>query len=564
MAAGLAAIPTLAPLAEPVSWASALASGAASALGFSKPSDEGPVMRTNNAISLAHMMNVDGYDGSVKLALLSSAKVQTPSTVLGTSEDDMSFRRLFKIFTFVDSFTWDPTMAAGTVLENFDLCPLSFDTTILDTSVTYTVAPPFVALSNMFKYWRGSVRFKLKCVKTKFHSGRLSLVFFPGLLTADSPSISDAAWAHRLIWDVSSTNEIEFSCPYTFNTDYLQRTVAYGLFQIYVDTPMVVPSGVYAGATILVEMCMDDDAELAIPIPQTMTAIVPSTVTPTTMVRHDVDYKKKEPITFSPIKQQMADGIRPQAGSKEVDLGGAKTTGSKVDIAAMCIGEKIESLRSLIKRFYRVRVTLGAGTNYVFRHFATVPANSTGAAIQLTDLGLDLYSLVGMMYAYAYGSVRMKCFTGSTSPNNTNYYLTNVGTTATTATFVAGTYTLYFTGSFFGDPTMTHPGELECPAYHKMPLRLVRPSYTGHLEPIDFYSVSMFLRQQSTLNTNTATQFYWRACGDDGGFSYFLGMPPYVLETSLPMEDPGAPERDLSFPRALPPLRGAELRIGAN
>lgn len=540
VATSLSAIPALTPFTEPVSWVASLASGVAGALGFSKPSDEGGIIRTNNVVTAAHMMNVDGYDGSVKLALLSSAKIQASPAVLGTSEDDMSFRKLASVYAYVDNFSWTPTDAEGDSLEEFDLCPASFDTTLVDTAVNYLVSPPFGGISQMFKYWRGSIRFRLKAVKTKWHTGRLAICFFPGLIATDNPTIDDASWAHRQIWDISGSNEIEFSCPITYNTPYLQRTVPYGLFKIFIDTPMVVPSGVYAGASILVEACMDHDAEFAIPVPNVVTPIIPSTVTPTTLAIDPIKARRKPELERKdkfPIYQQMSDGITPSVSPMKIEIGGAKVSAPDTEAALRCIGEKVEGFRSLSKRFNRVRKTLAVGMNLCIRQFAISPANSTGAAVQLTDLGLDLYTLLGMMYAYSYGGVRFKTLASAGGANNsTYYYLTNNGTTDPTATYVAGTYTLYFTGIHYTNPVLAF-GEVECPAYHKLPLRLNRPSYTSNLEPIDFYSPTMWLRVQSTSNT-TSTEMYFRACADDGGFSYFLGFPPYILETSLPSEDP--------------------------
>ena len=44
---------------------------------------------------------------------------------------------------------------------------------------------PAAYCASMFAYWRGSVDFVFKFVKTDFHSGRLMFVFNPGGSVAD-------------------------------------------------------------------------------------------------------------------------------------------------------------------------------------------------------------------------------------------------------------------------------------------------------------------------------------------------------------------------------------------
>jgi hypothetical protein len=177
-------------------------------------------------------------------------------------------------------------------------------------------------LADLFRFWRGNFRVRLKFVKSKLHLARLMIVFFPGKLT--NATIAQAEYAHREIVDLAAVDELVYELPFTSKFPYLSTRStdgfgSYGSFQIIVLNPLQAPPAVANNVNIIVETAMGEGCEFFHPLP--ITDRVP---------------------------------VIPQAGDskglvKVSTLSDAKLTGQQEETSQLCVGEKLLSLRQLVK-----------------------------------------------------------------------------------------------------------------------------------------------------------------------------------------------------------------------
>jgi hypothetical protein len=87
-------------------------------------------------------------------------------------------------------------------------------------------------IGNMFKFWKGSVTYKVQVVCSKMHSGRLKLQFDPwvanGVYNVIHTNTTELNARFTSILDLSVTHEMEFTIDYVSDKPYLFTKVAPG------------------------------------------------------------------------------------------------------------------------------------------------------------------------------------------------------------------------------------------------------------------------------------------------------------------------------------------------
>jgi hypothetical protein len=119
---------------------------------------------------------------------------------------------------------------AGTVLENFQLAPMSMIHANYMGAITPTVAynpMPLSYVARMFLLWRGSFKFTISFIKSSFHNGRIKISYVPY-----SSSVAPVAMTLRqshdtegIVVDLSTQSEVSFIVPYQQCTDWLYNSV---------------------------------------------------------------------------------------------------------------------------------------------------------------------------------------------------------------------------------------------------------------------------------------------------------------------------------------------------
>lgn len=319
----LSRIPLISSFTKPVSWVSSIVADAAHVWGWSRPKNLSPETRiiTNPYLSLT---TVDNAVVVAPLSLGCNNEIQPIVGFGGSVYDELAIDYLKTRFAWTGTITWATSDVADANIFNYDVSPKNHFVDYTDYTVNVRSVAPIAALANMFRYYRGGQVLRLKFVKTDFHSGRLLIAYAPFAKNAGTAvsglTATQAQYVHRQIVDIRQVNEIDIKVPFIATVPWLPTDVATGDLRIYVLDPLKCPSTVIQSVPIIMEWAGDDDLEFAIPDEQ-------NSVTP-----------------VIPAFPQMGEFAPTQS------VGGASNLKSAILQHSSCIGEKVQSLRSIIKR----------------------------------------------------------------------------------------------------------------------------------------------------------------------------------------------------------------------
>jgi len=251
------------------------------------------------------------------------------------------------------------------------------------------------------------MRVRVKFVKTKMHTGRLMFCFFPGVLSAQT--LTQAEYVHREIVDIASIEELTYELPFTANTPYLgtqQGSLfgSYGSFQILVVNSLQAPTTVANNIDLIIETAMGEGSEWFSPssIPA-LYPVVPSASLSTTSAGPPVLHPN-----------------RPQSGGSPVavitTLADAKVVGHQIETSQLCVGEKVLSLRQLIKvpasmangYFFTTQSVNSGGFAPSVYFNANMFGASTGTGAGTAVATKDFLGLLAPYFRFNRGGMRVK------------------------------------------------------------------------------------------------------------------------------------------------------------
>lgn len=362
----LGRIPMLSAISGPVSWATRVASNVVAAFGYSRPLQ----LEHNSRFwqSQNHYQNnADGPDTSFNMGLLQDNKVGIVSNMAGVGIDEMAleyvatkaaFLGYFKVgvtnFGLQSVVALCPTAMYSTPdippssqimnrppIEWLDPTNVAFSAglqvpLLLNDGVSIDTTPNFM-LGSLFKYYRGGFKFRVKCNKTRFHAGRLALVYTPytdishksrKLYVPENTEMD--LYSQVTVWDLREDNEIEFECPYVYNKPYCEVGEPYGCFTIHVIDRLTAPENVDSFVEFAIEVEALKDIEYAFPTPGDY------------IVDPIVDYRV----------EQVGGFVRPESDAVVSQSGLVVDQGNNDDIEpdCACIGERVLSLKQIISR----------------------------------------------------------------------------------------------------------------------------------------------------------------------------------------------------------------------
>jgi hypothetical protein len=374
-------IPVLSEFAGPTKWALRCASKVAAAFGFSRPPvDEAPRLTTEYAMPFN--ANVEGPDVSMPLSLSVKPGLRIEPTLTGKVEDEMSIDYFITKFGYHTTLNLTTSTAAGAVLWNKALS--IFGRTVPEQ----TYPKPYHAMSSLFRYWRGNFRFRFKFVKTKMHTARLMFVFFPGVL--GNQTLAQAEYAHREIVDLGARDELVYELPFTHKCPYIHASTsdesgAYGSFQILIVNPLQAPSSVANNIDIIVEMAMGEGAEFIQPAP-----------------------------AFDSVPV-LAQSGQTQGLVKVSTLSDARLTGPQIDTSQLCVGEKLLSLRQLVRypgnmsiSMMTLTVAVDANGDFAPRYFNPFVVGGALANGSSSVRFRDYLGILAPYYRFSRGSMHVR------------------------------------------------------------------------------------------------------------------------------------------------------------
>jgi hypothetical protein len=345
-------VPRWSGFLRPVEWISRVVSGAASSVGMNKPTDLRPGAPMFN-LPAKGFTNMDGDDGGVILGACPDNSLTVPSGLFSTDVDEMDLGYVTRNSCICSSeIPWTTTHSTNTVLYTFPVHPGLCE---INGSDIYPTTLAFV--SSMFERWTGGLRFRLAVSKTAFHSGRLRITFHPSYFDT-TLATSEQQNGYNWVLDLSISSDIDFVVPYVSTTQWkevrLGRTdsnvrnidVSSGMISVTVLTQLKAASAtVSSTAPMYLWISAAEDFSLSIP---SNPRYCPKNLEPA-LFEEDVDETDtlhaqiwNETSTDSKINQEAEDisqNLFPKAPIHP-------TFPEQV-----CVGEKIVSLRQIIKRF---------------------------------------------------------------------------------------------------------------------------------------------------------------------------------------------------------------------
>jgi hypothetical protein len=405
-ATALSVVPLLSSIAKPVSWFADFVSKTAHSFGFSKPIDDDPVCTVVQK-PMAFMNNVNGKDTSVMFAATSNNNIEILPGFAGSDIDALSFDYIKAKPAWIRSVTWTNSNVLYDVLTSIRVSPHLMKTTFQYGTIpsnTVSTYSPAAFLSRFFTYYRGSLGFKFKFVKTSFHSGRLAFVWVPtSSTTVPTINATTFQYLHKEIVDLRDVDEVSFVCPWANTSPYASTDTSYGYLFLVVVNELRMPETCAQSVQLLVESFADSSFELAVPC-------VPVEL-PTAQSGKKRDLRQAA-IVDTTAGRNFVDEVIQAPGIGSTDMSVQDT----VMPARSCIGEKLNSVRQLLKRFtvHAIFATTGsADTVYDMKLYPWTTRlagvnTTTGVLTVPADGNFDYFTYFSYCYGFYRGGIRLK------------------------------------------------------------------------------------------------------------------------------------------------------------
>lgn len=369
-------VPVLSPYLSSVAWLSDMASSAAKVWGYSKPISLDPA-KTYVRRAQPSMANTDQSFAGHKLSAMAVQEVPKSTGRSGSDLDEMSLQYIAGHAAWIKTVTWTNAQTAGTLLTT--LKPgIGTENTTIGKGVVH---PPCDYIAQMFAAYRGGVKYRFTIPKTEFHSGRLVVAFVPwdGSTAVTAPStLADTDNLFRVIWDVRESNDLVVEVPFVSTRNFTNVGREYGYIYLMVLNELMAPSTVPSSVNILIEKSACDGMEYAGPFRGFYT-------------------QDTWPEPFV------------QFQSAPISLGNTPPNGDILTVESF--GERVVSLRALLKRFSTFYVKTAGGLNsfdiYPFEFYPAGQTGSLAGAVVRTSMRSDLINWYSALFALSSGGIRL-------------------------------------------------------------------------------------------------------------------------------------------------------------
>lgn len=436
VAGSLSSVPVIGKYAMATRMVASGVGAAARMFGFSRAPIETPTV-TMKPDFTGNLANTDRPENINKFTIDSSQEVTIDPSVVGIDMgDELSIASIATKETYLTQFTWDYSQGPDAALFYTAVNPLlhALVPGFTTTRAVYPTAVEFASLP--FKYWRGTLKFRFEVIASKFHKGRIRIMYDPNQV----PVVTDFNKNYQNVLDLDSgtdmTVKVHWAVPQpVLNCGTLSlSSVKYGpvfanptynedngALYLYVLNNLSVPSQSMAASdckvyvNVYVSAC--DDFELFVPDTTNLSSITP-----------------KAPFTPSAGVE-----LFPSSGDESIEWEiGDKCSDSKFNL--VMFGEKYTTFRALLKRYFSYNnyfVTTNSAGNFSrvavnVRRVPLMPGNDSAGINTITNLlgggtfpgnniSLSLIQYLMMAYSGMRGSFRYKYQTsapGAVTPTN--------------------------------------------------------------------------------------------------------------------------------------------------
>nr|QKN89030.1 MAG: polyprotein [Riboviria sp.] len=362
-----------------------------------KPTDPVEISRwVPNAVS--SLAFGEGIDKSSRLSLATGTYTVGDADLISTTEDDMDLLKIMKIPTRLCTLKWSSSSNAEVAIIKIPTCPNLYNTRTFNdkTNPKVTIMVPTLLgyITRGFKYWRGSLRYKIQLIASQMHSGRLLIAFAPGmtdvnfsgatytntyvidlqgykiqliasqmhsgrLLIAFAPGMTDvnfsgATYTNTYVIDLQERHEVEFEVPFMaerpwLRCDRMRKLDSTGTTEsehsnwentgylfIYILNRLSKPDSVSAEIDINVLVSAGEDFEVAVPADFVAFQGIGDVV-------------EAAPVAQALVGQQDVTS-RTDEGIVSLTKGGGRLS----SVAASTMSENAMNLKTLLRRYYKV------------------------------------------------------------------------------------------------------------------------------------------------------------------------------------------------------------------
>jgi len=330
-AGALTKVPGLRRGAQAISDVAGTISDVATAFGFSNE----PVMDDVTAVQVKTFHAFANTEQSVPLDKLSldpkNSISMDPSTAGLGDVDELAVSEFCGHESYLGSYTWSTAGASGDHMMSFFVHP-NIQHKVTGTGVSTFYMAPMRYAARHFRYWRGSIVYRIKIVATQYHKGRLQISWDPED-DASGSSDTETTTLTKIV-DLDAEREIEFVVPYkavrAWNSTNAGSTA---------ETPVKYGQGAFGSVPNKAEhngcVSMFIQNQLSAPVD-------PSTVNIFVFARAGPDFE-----FAAPLDNNRRYTVNALQGPPGFD---GKPIPEEKDVPAFTVGERISSLRQLVHR----------------------------------------------------------------------------------------------------------------------------------------------------------------------------------------------------------------------
>lgn len=286
-------VPMLSSIGGPTAWFLAKTAGAIRAFGFSKPTVVDPMMRMQrNSNILEH--NVDVPTSALVVGPFAGNTLRVSPKFGATDVDEMSLAFILSNYGQICRFNMDVADAAGTLMWAALVSPSSMWFNISASKPYCNTIPPSVApatansflptnlfyFGQMFRFWKGSLKFRFTFSKAKLHGGRVIVNYAPFLTAFDDVTYLAPAttaggsvatygangpnpFGYSAIFNLRDGNVFEFEVPYVSPQPFTPFISNTGVVSMHVVDALQAASVISTNIGVLVEVKAGSDFEFA-------------------------------------------------------------------------------------------------------------------------------------------------------------------------------------------------------------------------------------------------------------------------------------------------------------
>lgn len=462
-------------------------------MGWSKPVNvlnPQPIIHINNI----DMVTGDGTYTGLKYAQNADAGISRIA-LSDNGKDQMLISNFVRENEFLPyHFRWEKDNEVSKQMLKFEHTPsLWYITRQIGNRTQYTFNH-LSLLGTMFSYWRGALDLTIHPVMTKFHSGRLRVVYTPEKPVDNQVLLDHMSYTYTWIIDLSDPSTWTIRLPFVSATPWKRYDENAGDLKFFVETELHASAGVSTAIDVFFSVTLTDEFEVAVPdtLATDKTKYIPSILYQAPSATLQME---EEPIKFVSEKSE--------------------STGAH----QLAIGDPVRSLRAVLKRFYPAFRIPAANTN---SHTVNPYAVTMAPWTDVDKNGLydpDLLTIYGLCFAFSRGGMR---------------YATNGYGTKTVAFMHAQAAGARNGVEYFQSSA---PGALdEChQTFHAgldEPLKIELPWYSRFIAKNNFQIPSdnhlMYNSSARITFSNNATPITLsRAAADDFDMQFLVGAPPF-------------------------------------